>query len=229
LDAIALARKDLGNAALPEVEAMQKTLDTLAQGVEGRGGMIIEADMAQWVKDLQKGINWNDPTGTLRNEALSKVQGIVNDALKAQNPAYKAAEGELADAINLKGKLADAMGLIRDPGKAWEAKDVAVAKLKGLLNPETRAATKKLLAQFAKVPGVPNFLESVKQTAAKASLSAPATGIHKLLGLGARLPEFGGFLAGVTPKIANTAASALSGGVQSIPALSNAIYQGLAQ
>jgi hypothetical protein len=229
LNAIATARAGLGEAALPEVTAMKQTLDELAKQVAAKGNMISEAKMAEWIKSLQKGINWNDPTGTVRNEALSKIQGITNDALKAINPAYAKAEAKLAETISLKDGIAQSMGLTKDPGKAWAAKDVAVTKLKGLLNPENKASTVKLLKELSKIPGMKDILKEVELAAAKESITAPATGAHKMFGLGTRLPALGGVLAGLVPKIPEAVAGGLPYAVRSVPAIANAVYQGLKQ
>lgn len=227
LDAISTAYKGLGNAALPEVQAAQDTLKAMATAIEARGGSIPENELAQWIKSLQSGINWNDPTGTVRNKALSKIQGIANDALKAGNPEYAKAEGDLASAINLKGRIADAMGIVREPGQEWQAKNVAVTKLKQLMHPDNVSATKKLLKEFSEVPGVPNFIKEAQLAAAKEAINAPATGAHKMFGLGTRLPALGGVLAGLVPPTAEVVTSGVPYVTQGAPLAANAVYQGL--
>lgn len=228
LDAISKVRLDLGEAALPEIIEVKKTLDALTQQLAGKGGMISEAALAKWVKNLQSGINWSDPTGTVRNKALSKVQGLANEYLKALNPRYGQAEASLSEAIGLKDRVAQAMGLVKEAGqKAWSAKDVAVTKLKGLLSPENKAMTVSLMEEMSKIPGVPNFLQAAKETAAKSALAEPATGAHRLFGLGTRLPALGGVMAGLVKPAARATESTLGFGVNAAPAAVNAFNQGL--
>lgn len=229
--ALQTAIEGVGDAALPEVNSTREVLQTLATQLKAKypNGVIPEDKVAMWVKDIQKGINWNDPTGTVRNEALSKVQGIVNEILKKQNPAYEAAEAKLAEAIGLKNNLAQSMGLTREAGKSWSAKDVAVTKLRGLMTPENKASTVKMLKELAKVPGMKDILKEVELTAAKESIEAPATGAHKLFGLGTRLPALGGVMAGLVPGVEKAVSTALPYATRIAPPLANTVYQGLRQ
>jgi hypothetical protein len=227
--ALQTAMEGVGDAAIPEVNATRDVLQNLATQLKAKypSGIVPETEVANWVKSIQKGINWNDPTGTVKNQALSKVQGIVNDALKSTNPNYAAAEEKVADAISLKNNLAKALGITREAGEAWTPKDVSASKLRQLMNPENKASTIKMLKELADIPGMQDIVKAVQQSAAKESINAPATGAHRLFGLGTRLPALGGVLAGLVPKAANLATSAIKGGVKAVPAVGNAIYQGL--
>lgn len=154
---------------------------------------------------------------------------MVNDFLKAQNPGYAKAKAPLAEAINLRDGLAKAMGVEKEAGKAWSAKDMAAGKLRQLMNPENKASTVKMLKELADVPGMPNILKLVERSAAKESIEAPATGVHRMMGLGTRLPELGGVIAGLVPKMARVAPTAIRRTVKAVPAAANAITQGLRQ
>ncbi len=208
----------MADVVTPAMENSQKVLEGMLEKVQNRGTMT-QPEVAKWVKSVQGKINWNDPLGTDLNEALTHVQGAVNDALKAANPEYATATGHFADAVNLKNDLSRAMGVSKEAGLTgkFSPENVSVAKLRGLLNPDSAVATKKMLGQFAQVPGVPNYLDIAKQAAAKAAL-----------GQGARA-RLAGFLAGLVPGAGQAAETAASGAIQSVPAAGNAVYQGLTQ
>lgn len=206
----------MADVPTPALENTQKVLEGTLDKIKNRG-TISEPDMAKWVKSIQGKINWNDPMGTDLNEALTRVQSTVNDALKASNPKYGAATDNFANAVNLKNDLSKSMGVSKEGGfnGQFTPDNVSVAKLKGLLNPDNAIATKKMLGDFSKVPGVPNYVDVAKQTAAKAAIGQ---------GWRARMA---GFLAGLVPGAAKTGQAAVSAGVQAVPSAGNAVYQGL--
>jgi len=208
----------MADVSTPAMENTETVLEGMLDKIKNKGTMT-EPEVAKWVKSVQGKINWNDPLGSELNEALTHVQSTVNDALKAQNPAYAEATENFSNAVNLKNDLSSAMGVSKEAGLAgkFEPENVSVAKLKGLLNPDSAIATKKMLGQFAQVPGVPNYLDIAKQAAAKAALG------------GGFRPRLAGILAGLVPGAGDLASNAVSGGIQSIPAAGNAVYQGLTQ
>jgi hypothetical protein len=218
VDAINSELKAIKMADVPtqSLENAETVLEGMLDKVKNRGTMT-EPEVAKWVKSVQSKINWNDPLAADLSEALTHVQNTVNDALKAQNPAYAAAEKNFASAVNLKNDLTKAMGVAKEGGMQgkFAPENVSVAKLKGLLNPDSAVATKKLLGQFAEVPGVPNYLDVAKQAAAKAAL-----------GQGARA-RMAGFLAGLVPGAGRAAESVATGTARALPAAGNAVYQGL--
>lgn len=208
----------MADVVTPSMENTQSVLEGMLDKIKNKGTMT-EPEVARWVKSVQSKINWNDPLGTDLNEALTHVQGTVNDALKAANPDYATATDNFADAVNLKNNLSKSMGVSKGTGLQGQfaPENVSVSKLKGLLNPDSAIQTKKLLGQFSQVPGVPNYLDLAKQAAAKAALGE---------GWRSRLA---GFLAGMVPGAGDAAQTAASGAIQSIPAAGNAVYQGLTQ
>lgn len=207
---------NMADVVTPEMENTKKLLEGMLEKVKNKG-TFTEPEVAKWVKQVQGKINWNNPLGTDTAEALTHVQDSVNGALKAQNPAYATAEGHFADAVNLKNDLSQSMGVSKEAGLGGKfmPENVSVTKLKGLLNPDAAIQTKKLLGRFAEVPGVPNYMEKAQQTAAKAAL-----------GQGAR-SRLAGFLAGLVPGAGNALKTTLTGGIQAVPAMANAIAQGL--
>jgi len=208
----------MADVTTPAMENAEEVLQGMLDKIKDKGTMT-EPEVAKWVKNVQSKVNWNDPLGTDLNEALTHVQSTVNDALKASNPEYATATEHFADAVNLKNDLSKAMGVSKESGFTgkFTPENVSVAKLKGLLNPDSAIQTKKLLGQFAQVPGVPNYLDVAKQAAAKAAL-----------GQGARA-RLAGFLAGLVPGAGRAAETAATGGLEAIPAAGNAVYQGLSQ
>lgn len=206
----------MADVATPAMDNAQTVLAGMLKKVENRGTMT-QPEVAKWVKSVQGKINWTDPLGTDLAESLTHVQSSVNDALKAANPEYATAESHFADAVNLKNDLSKSMGVTKEAGMQgkFTPDNVSVAKLKGLLNPDSAIATKKLLGKFAEVPGVPNYMDVTKQAAAKAAINS---------GWRSRMA---GFLAGLVPGAAKTGQAAVSGAVQSIPSVGNAVYQGL--
>jgi hypothetical protein len=208
----------MADVTTPAMENTEKVLQGMLDKIKNKGTMT-QPEVAKWVKSVQGKVNWNDPLGSELNEALTHVQSAVNDALKASNPAYGAATENFSNAVNLKTDLANAMGVEKESGLngKWTDKNVAVTKLKGLLNPDNASATKRMLGQFAQVPGVPNYLDIAKQAAAKAAL-----------GQGWR-SRLAGTMAGLVPGVGKVAGNAASGGIQAIPAAGNAVYQGLTQ
>lgn len=208
----------MADVVTPSMENTQEILEGMLQKIKDKGTMT-EPEVARWVKSVQGKVNWNDPLGTDLNQALTHVQNAVNDALKTQNPEYAAATENFANAVNLKNDLSKAMGVTKGSGLngTFAPENVSVAKLKGLLNPDSAIATKKLLGQFAEVPGVPNYMDVAKQAAAKAAL-----------GQGARA-RLAGFLAGLVPGAGKAAETVGTGALQSVPAAGNAVYQGLTQ
>jgi hypothetical protein len=219
-DAIEAEIKALKSSAIPP-HGMHSPIDVLESMLEKvkSQGPKTQPEAAKWIKQVQGKINWNDPLGSELNEALTHVQSTVNDALKASNPGYATATENFSNAVNLKNDLSKAMGMSKEAGLAgkFSPENVSVAKLKGLLNPDSALATKKMLGQFAEVPGVPNYMDIAKQAAAKAAL-----------GQGARA-RLAGFLAGMVPGAGRAAGTAVSGGIKSLPAAGNAVYQGLIQ
>lgn len=206
----------MADVTTPAMENAQKVLEGMLDKIKNRGTMS-EPEMAKWVKSVQGKVNWSDPLGTDLNEALTHVQSTVNDALKASNPKYAASTENFANAVELKNNLSKSMGVSKEGGfhGQYTPDNVSVAKLKGLLNPDSAIATKKLLGQFSQVPGVPNYMDVAKQSAAKAAI-----------GQGWR-SRMAGFLAGLVPGAAKGAQKAVSAGVQGLPAAGNAVYQGL--
>lgn len=206
----------MADVPTPALENVQKVLEGTLDKIKNRGTMS-EPEMAKWVKSIQGKINWSDPLGTDLNEALTRVQSTVNDALKASNPKYGAATENFANAVNLKTDLSKAMGVSKEGGFGgkFTPDNVSVAKLKGLLNPDNAIATKKMLGDFAQVPGVPNYVDAAKQTAAKAAINS---------GWRARMA---GFLAGLVPGAAKTGQAAVSTAIKAAPTAGNAVYQGL--
>lgn len=202
----------------PAMENAQEVLEGMVDKIKAKGEMT-EPEVARWVKSVQGKINWNDPLGTDLNEALTRVQSTVNGALKSANPEYAAATDNFASAVNLKNDLSRAMGVTKEPGFGgkFTPENVSVTKLKGLLNPDAAVNTKKLLGQFAEVPGVPNYMDVAKQAAAKAALGQ---------GFRARLA---GLLAGNVPGAMNLASGAVTGTATAIPSAANAVQQGLTQ
>jgi hypothetical protein len=206
----------MADVTTPAMENAQEVLEGMLEKVKNRGTMT-QPEVAKWVKSVQRKINWKDPLGTDLANALTHVQNTVNDVLKTANPEYATAEGHFADAVNLKNDLSKAMGVSKEPGFTgkFSPENVSVAKLKGLLNPDSAIATKKMLGQFSQVPGVPNYMNIAKQAAAKAAL-----------GQGWR-SRMAGFLAGMVPGAGRAANTAASGTIQGLPAAGNAVYQGL--
>ena len=208
----------MADVTTPAMENTKEVLEGMLEKIKDRGTMT-EPEVAKWVKSVQSKVNWNDPLGTDMNTALTHVQNTVNDALKASNPEYATATEHFADAVNLKNDLSKAMGVSKETGLAgkFSPENVSVAKLKGLLNPDSAVATKKLLGQFSEVPGVPNYMDAAKQAAAKAALGQ---------GWRARLA---GVLAGLVPGAGQAAKTAGTGALEAVPAAGNAVYQGLTQ
>jgi hypothetical protein len=208
----------MADVTTPAMENTEKVLQGMLDKIKNKGTMT-QPEVAKWVKSVQGKVNWNDPLGSELNEALTHVQSAVNDALKTANPEYATATENFANAVNLKNDLGKAMGVSKEAGLAgkFSPENVSVAKLKGLLNPDSAVATKKMLGQFAEVPGVPNYLDIAKQAAAKAAL-----------GQGWR-SRLAGTLAGLVPGAGKAASTATSGAIQSLPAAGNAVYQGLTQ
>ena len=221
---------EIGSQAIPANKVAKETLEALAEQikVKFKEGTMSQPEVIDWIKKtLRAGINPDDPAGKILSAKLTTIQGITNDMVKAANPAYAKAEESVSDLINLRDSLAESMGMVKKFGRDWDIKNVSVAKLKSLLKPENVAATKEILDRLAKVPGMRDFVQAVKLTAAKESINAPATGVHKLFGLGKRLPALGGVLAGLVPSIPKIATNVATKATQAaIPAV-NAIYQGL--
>ena len=234
INAIQKAKELAGTTGSAESEAVIENLNRLQDNILKKYGKTIsELDVHRWIQGIQGETKFPGVTAveSAMNAAKKRAGGIVNDALKAANPEYAAAKEPLAEAIGLKDSLAKAMQVEKAAGEPWSVKNVTVSKLKGLLNPENTAQTQKLLQELSKVPGVPDFTQAVKQTAAKAAIGSRAPLGYRVatLGLGARLPALGGTLAGLVPKAAKAAASTLNLGVKAIPAAANAVYQGLRQ
>src|SRR5260221_460215 len=208
----------MAEVTTPAMENAEEVLEGMLEKIKNRGTMN-QPEVAKWVKSVQGKINWNDPFGTDLADALTHVQSTVNDALKTANPEYATAEGHFADAVNLKNDLSKAMGVEKESGFTgkFSPENDSVAKLKGLLNPDSAIATKKMLGQFAQVPGVPNYLDLAKQAAAKAAM-----------GSGVR-SKLAGFIAGLVPGTGRMAETAGTGALQALPAAGNATYQGLSQ
>lgn len=207
---------NLADVTTPEMESAKKVLEGMLSKIKNRGTMS-EPEVAKWIKEVQGKVNFKNTGATELNESLTRIQSTVNEALKDQNPAYKKAIGEFADAVNLKKDVSKAMGIEREPGMAggYEPANVSVAKLKGLLHPDSAIATKKLLNNFANVPGVPNYVDMAANSSAKAATQSGAR---------ARLA---GFLAGIVPGAGNALKTAGSATLKALPAFGNAVYQGL--
>jgi hypothetical protein len=233
VDAIQQAKQLAGTTGSAESEAVVSNLNKLQENIIKKyGDKMSEVDVHKWIQSIQNETRFPGATATesAMNEAKKKAGGMVNDLLKAQNPAYAEAKAPLAEAIGLRDGLAKAMGVEKEAGKAWSAKDVAAGKLRQLLNPENRATTVKMLKELAKVPGMQDVLAQVERTAAKESIEAPAKGFSKLLGMGTRLPELGGIMAGLVPSVPSLATTAASKVAKYGPAginVARQLYQGL--
>lgn len=190
-------------------DVLQKMLDSLKNKKD-----LTEPEFESYIKKLK--VNWDNPSATELGNASKNIYNDANAALKTSNPDYAKAESEFADAVNLKNDLSDAMGVKNIDGK-WTPQNVSVAKLKNLVNPDSAIQTKKLLGQFAEVPGVPNYTDLARQAAAKAALEQ---------GWRARLA---GLLAGAVPGAGKAVANTLTGGITALPTAANAVYQGLSQ
>jgi hypothetical protein len=234
INAIQKAKELAGTTGSVESEAVIENLNRLQDNILKRYGKTIsEVDVHRWIQGIQGETKFPGVSAveSAMNAAKKRAGGIVNDALKAANKEYAAAKGPLADAIGLKDNLAKSMGVEKAAGEPWSIKNVTVSKLRSLLNPENVAQTQKLLQELSGVPGVPDFTQAVKQTAAKAAIGARAPIGYRVatMGLGGRLPALGGTLAGLVPQAGKAAANTLDFGVKAIPAAANAVYQGLGQ
>lgn len=235
VDAIEQAKQLAGTTGSAEAEAVISNLNKLQENIIKRYGKgMSEIDVHKWIQSIQGETRFPGATASESaiNAAKKKVGGMVNDVLKESNQAYAKAKEPLANAIQLRDDLAKAMGVEREAGEAaWSAKDVATTKLRGLLSPENKAATIAKLKEMSKIPGMPNILKDLELAAAKESIEAPATGVHKMMGLGTRLPELGGIVAGLVPKAANLGLQLpVRRAMKYVPAGVNAakqVYQGL--
>ena len=216
-DALQTEINNLKNAEVvtPAMEKAQEVLENSLAKLKDKATMT-EPQMVKWVKAAQSKVNFNDPASTDLSQALRNVQSTVNDAIKAQNPAYDEAMENYANGIELKNNLSKTLGLNSEGGEFTPA-NMTVGKMKGLLNPDNALQTKQMLNQFAEVPGVPNYLDIAKQAAAKAALQQ---------GWRSRLA---GVLAGLVPGAGETASNAVSGAVKYAPVAANPIIQGLTQ
>jgi len=201
------------NVVTPEMEKAQEVLQGMLDKLKGKETMT-QPEVAKWVKEVQGVVKKWSGQGNDLTEALKPVQNTVNDALKAQNPKYGESMEKFAEAVNLKKDLADAMGMDVTKGK-FSPENVSVTKLKGLLNPDSMLNTKKLLGRFSQVPGVPNYVNLAKESAAKAATSQ---------GVRSRLA---GFLAGLVPGGMKATGTAARGAIKGLPVAGNAVYQGL--
>lgn len=207
---------NMADVTTPGMDSAKEVLQTMLDKVKNRG-TLTQPEVAKWVKSLQGKINWNNPLGTELNEALTHVQSAVNDALKAANPQYATATDNFANAVNLKNDLVGAMGVEKEAGLAgkFEPKNVSVTKLKGLLNPDNTVQTSKMVNDFHKVPGVPNYIDLARQASAKQAING---GIRS---------RFAGFLAGLVPGATSGVKTLSTGAANALPAVGNAVYQGL--
>lgn len=209
---------NMAEVTTPEMDSAKKILEGMLEKVKNKG-TLTEPEVAKWVKQVQSKVNWNNPLGTETNGALTRIQSAVNDALKSQNPKYGEAMESFSNMVNLKNDLTQAMGLSKEGGFTGKfmPENVSVTKLKGLLNPDSAIQTKKMLGQFATVPGVPNYVSLAKEAAAKAALG---TGFRSRLA---------GFMAGLVPGVGKAANAAGMAGGTALPSAGNAVYQGLTQ
>jgi len=231
VDAIEQAKQLVGTTGSAEAEAAIGNLSKLQENIIKRYGKgMSEMDVHKWIQSIQAETKFPGVTAadSAVNAAKKKAGGIVNDFLKESNKAYAKAKEPLSDAIGLRNDLAKAMGVEREAGEAaWSAKDVATTKLRGLLSPENKASTIAKLKEMSKLPGMPDILKAVQEAAAKESIEAPATGVHRMMGLGTRLPELGGIVAGLTPKLAKASVRLPLKAAKYVAPAANAIYQGL--
>lgn len=110
----------LSKAPTPEARSFhQKLTSEYSQRIgdiapEANAGFVTEAEMDQVRRSLQDAGSWQAALPPSKSAEVNQTAGVVSRYLKAQNPEYNSAMGELSGNIQAKQGLANRFGIVPD-------------------------------------------------------------------------------------------------------------------
>ncbi len=147
-----------GNLIGKSAKKADAILGDLSEDITKFGSHVSPSDLKSIIQDLDNNINWDDPSATDSNWALSQVRTYFDSILK-KNPEYKAAMEPVKENIDVINYLKKKFSL-KDTSNGFVSSDATSSNLKNVLN-ETKGVSQDALKQLEEQTGL-NALQASK-------------------------------------------------------------------